>query len=285
MRKCIYAALLLAGASQAQDFRFESLPSLRERPNYVLGASSQRWTTGQVDWYYNPINQPLDLSTSAVLNAIQTAAARWSGMCNVTFNYRGMTSTPPNMYGDATTVEGANVFGWGVLQGDDAFYSGLTKSWFVGESYVDSDIMMNTLQTWTIDEVEAIMTHELGHAIGLMHSDQFASVMFADPYHSARYMRTLRGDDAEGCAKLYGAAATARANRTLNWAEAAYPQYLSPSPAASGTFSGYNYRYYLGTNSYAGTRDGMAYFMGPDGVIQNMGSLGAYFLSALLSGY
>lgn len=285
MRKFIYAALLLAGASQAQDFRALPLPSLRERPSYVQGANGQRWTSGQVDWYYNPINQPLNLSTSAVLNAIQNAAARWSGMCNITFVYRGMTSTLPNMYGDASTVEGANVFGWGVLQGDDASYSGLTKSWFVGDSYVDSDIMMNTMEPWAIDEVEAIMTHELGHAIGLMHSDRFASVMFADPYHSARYMRTLRGDDADGCASLYGAAATARSNRTLNWAEAAYPQYLSPSPSASGTFSGYYYRYYSGTNSYVGIRDGVAYFMGPDGVIQTLGTLNTYYFNALLSGY
>ena len=129
------------------------------------------------------------------------------------------------------------------------------------------------------------MTHEIGHAIGLSHSNQSASVMYANPYHSVNYMRTLRGDDAEGCAALYGAASTADSNRAFNWAEATYPQYLSPGPAASGTVSGYYYRYYSGTNSYLGTRDGNAYFMGPDGVIQYMGTLASSWVRALIAGY
>ena len=285
MRKLIYLALLTAVASHAQDFKSERLPSDRERPDYVLGDSLQRWDGAQVNWYYNPLNQPSNLTRAEVINAIQVATARWAGMCRITFNYMGLTTALPNMYGDAASVDQANVFGWGVLPGNDAPYSAITKSWWSGSSLADTDIMMNTSQSWTIDQVEAIMTHEIGHAIGLSHSNQSASVMYANPYHSVNYMRTLRGDDAEGCAALYGAASTADSNRAFNWAEATYPQYLSPSPAASGTVSGYYYRYYSGTNSYLGTRDGNAYFMGPDGVIQYMGTLASSWVRALLAGY
>lgn len=286
MQKWVFVGLMvLAGASHGQDFQSERLPSDREQPDYVQGASHQYWSGGQVNWYYNPVDQPWNLTTAAVLNAIQVAAARWSGMCNVTFNYMGLTSALPNIDGAAATVDRTNVYGWGVLQGSNAGYSGVTKSWWTGSAMVDADIMLNISQSWSIEAVEGIMTHELGHAIGLSHSDVSASVMYANPYHSVTYMRTLRGDDANGCAAGYGAAATADSNRAFNWAETAYAQYLSPSLAGSGTLSGYYYRYYSGTNSYVGTKDGSVFFMGPDGVIQNMGTLNSYTNPVRNAGY
>jgi hypothetical protein len=129
------------------------------------------------------------------------------------------------------------------------------------------------------------MTHEIGHALGLDHSNVPASVMYASPYHSTSYMATLRGDDANGCAALYGSAPTADSNRAFNWAESVYAQYLSPTASASGTLQGYYYRYYSTTQSYLGTRDGTVYYMGPDGVIQNMGSLGSYLFQVRSAGY
>lgn len=286
MRHLLFSILLLAAtASHAQDFKSLPLHGARESPQYVLGSSSQAWAGGQVNWYYNPLNQPVNLSTADVVATIQRAAARWSGMCRLTFNYLGLTSTPPNLEGPASSVDLVNVFGWDVLRNENAAYSAVTKSWWIGSGFIDADIVMNTAQSWTLPEVEGIMTHEIGHALGLSHSDVSASVMYASPYHSTAYMNTLRGDDANGCAVLYGAATTAESNRTFNWAEAIYPQYLSPGPAASGTLEGYYYRYYPGTRSYVGTRNGMVYYMGPDGVIQNMGSLGSYLLRVLSSGY
>lgn len=277
--------LLAAASSHAQDFKSYPLHGARESPQYVLGSSQQSWAGGQLNWYYNPLNQPFNLSTASVLAAIQRAAARWSGMCNVTFNYMGLTSSLPNLDGAASTVDRVNVFGWDLLQGDSASYSGVTKSWWIGAGLIDADIVMNIAQFWTLADFEGIMTHELGHALGLDHSNVPASVMFASPYHSTDYMASLRGDDAEGCAALYGAATTAESNRTFNWAEAAYPQYLSPGGSTSGTQLGYYYRYYSNTQSYLGTRDGAVYYMGPDGVIQNMGSLGSYLPQARNAGY
>jgi len=283
----LLALSAMAGMVHAQDFRRESMPdsSGRVHPDYVLGVNAQRWSGMQINWYYNPANQPGNLDTNAVINAIKVGAARWSGMCNITFNYLGLSSNAPNMYGDSSTVDQVSVFGWGVLQGSDSVYSALTKTWFIGSNMIDADIMMNITQSWTITEVEGIMTHELGHALGLNHSNEQQSVMFANPYNPVTYMRTLRGDDAYGCAILYGAASTARANRVFNWAEATYPQYLAPSLAASGTQSGYYYRYYPDTNSYVGSKDGISYYMGPDGVIHDMGSESSNWLKAAIAGY
>ncbi len=285
MNKLILLGLLLSGASHAHNFQAHALPGDREKPQFVLGAATQRWTLGEVNWYYNPLNQPSNLSTAEIVKAIQTATARWSAMCNITFTYKGITASQPVMYGDATMVDSDNVFGWGALQANDSGFAAITRTWYSGTSYVDTDIMLNTAQSWTIDKVDALMTHELGHAIGLSHSDQATSIMYAAPYHTAQYMRTLRGDDAEGCAALYGAASTAKASRTFNWAEATYPEYLSSDPAPLVTAGDYYYRYYPGTKSYVSTRGGIAYYVDPHGAIQNMGPLESHFATARASGF
>lgn len=279
------AAAVVATASHAQDFSSYPLHGARETPQYLLGSSSQSWVGGRISWYYNPQNQPSNLSTAAILTAIQRASARWTGMCRVTFNYLGITSLMPNIDGPASSVDQVNVFGWDLLRGGNAAYSAVTKSWWIGSGLIDADIAMNTAQSWTIADLEGIMTHEIGHALGLSHSDTPASVMFANPYHTTRYMGTLRGDDANGCAALYGTASTAEANRGFNWAEAVYPEYLSPGPAASVQQDGYYYRYYPGTQSTVGTRDGVVYYTGPNGVTQNMGSLGSYQSQVRGAGY
>lgn len=287
MYKLIYATLMVAttAASHAQDFKSYPMPSERESPDYVLGASQQFWASGQINWYYNPRNQPSNLTTAGVLNAMNVAAARWSGMCNIRFNYMGLTSTLPNLDGPSTSVDQINVFGWDVLRNENAAYSAVTKSWWIGPGLIDADIVMNISQSWTLPQVEGIMTHEIGHALGLSHSNVAASVMFANPYNSVTYMATLRGDDANGCAALYGAAATADSNRAFNWAETAYAQYLASGPAASGNLQGYYYRYYPASQSYVGTRDGNVYYLSPNGLIQFMGTLGSYSSQVRSAGY
>jgi hypothetical protein len=48
------------------------------------------------------------------------------------------------------------------------------------------------------------MQHEVAHTFGLAHSDDPTSIMFANPYNTAAYERTLQGDDVAACADLYG---------------------------------------------------------------------------------
>lgn len=49
----------------------------------------------------------------------------------------------------------------------------------------------------------------------------------------------------------------------FNYAEAAYPQFLSPAGAVSRTAGIYYYRYYPGTNAYIATANGRFYYLGP----------------------
>lgn len=280
----IGVALLMTGAGHAQAVAPAMPSNDRVQPQYVLGASNQKWPGGQFNWYYNPANQPANLTTAAVLNAIQVAAARWSGMCNVTFNYMGLTSTSPYLLTDPSAIDRINVVGWGVPP-DGSSTRANTNKWYIGAAMVDADVMMNATLAWTVDNVDALMTQAFGTSIGLNGSNVSNSVISASVSHDPVFLRTLRGDDAQGCAALYGAASTAESDRAFNWAESAYPQFLAPAPAPSGTYAGYYYRYYSAIQSYVGTKDGSVFFMGPDGVIQSLGPLSGFTRLAQSAGF
>lgn len=52
-------------------------------------------------------------------------------------------------------------------------------------------------------------------------------------------------------------------DRVLNYLEAQYPQYIAPSSPVTQTGSGYVYRYYEGTKSYVGSKDGWVHYLVP----------------------
>jgi hypothetical protein len=51
--------------------------------------------------------------------------------------------------------------------------------------------------------------------------------------------------------------------RVLDWAEQTYAGYLQPAGAATQVWNGYHFRYYPATQSYAGVKDGVVYYLGP----------------------
>ena len=129
------------------------------------------------------------------------------------------------------------------------------------------------------------MTREFGKTIGLGVSDVSSSITSLANISNPNYQRTLRGDDVTACTSLYSAGPDALANRTLNWAENTFPSLLKGGTMPTGLFDGYTYRYYPATNSYAGVKNGTAYFMGPDGSIQNMGPLSTFTPQVTAAGF
>ncbi len=281
--------MLVVQAQELGDFSREVVQTDRQTIQWVGQYNSNgRWPNGRYLWWFNPDNIPSNLTASQVLTAMQTAAARWAGICNIRFEYQGTTRVEPETLIDFM-ADGINVWGFSHFIADLRSFSGWTPTAIQLSSpiaeIVDADVKLNADLPWDVVSIDATFTHELGHAIGLGHSNVSESVMFASPYHDSHYVRTLRGDDAKGCAALYGASADALANRTMNWAETAYSSVLKSGPVASANYDGYLYRHYFGTNQYIGTKNGDAYYLGPSGPIENLGALGSFTVQVEAAGF
>lgn len=163
----------------------------------VLGMGSARWDGGIMPWYYNHQGAPAGIAESDAVAVLQKAAAKWSNGCNFQLQYQGVTTT-------ATWVkDGITVLGWQSGFGE----SGTTNSVYTDLRIKESDIRFNAGSVTSTTSLEAVATHEFGHALGLDHSNQPDSIMYANPYHSAKDQLTLKNDDITACQALYGASA------------------------------------------------------------------------------
>ena len=76
-------------------------------------------------------------------------------------------------------------------------------------------------------------------------------------------------------------------DRVFNYLEATYPQYVVPASPPTLFWEGYTYRYYAATDSYAGTRDGVVYYLVPalSPEITPLGSVAEWLAVAESNGY
>jgi hypothetical protein len=260
---------------------------------YVNGAYAV-WPNSTLSYNYNPANQPVNLTTDEVLSAIQTAAARWSSMCNISFQYKGMTSAAGTYPILGLLIKGPTVtddiltISW-QPQSRPAMGSYPAFTFVVSNNasklILSADTILSSSAAWDLTKLDGVMTRELAKGLGIGGSDVPSSITSLSSVSDINYMRTLRGDDVAACTALYGAGPDALANRTLNWAENTFPTLLKGGAMPTGRFDGYTYRYYPATNSYAGVKNGTAYFMGPDGAIQNMGPLSTFTPQVTAAGF
>ncbi len=156
-------------------------------------------------------------SQSEEIAAISSALAKWSTVC-------GLTAVGPLADGE---VNGGAPESMGGHLGDMRFGAvrGGFGGNFLGHAYqpgnesiygaggsIAGDIHMNTLYQFIDDpnhiyqggrefDFETVMLHEIGHSLGLAHSEVPGSVMYGD-YTGAR--RELRPDDIAGIQYIYG---------------------------------------------------------------------------------
>ena len=129
----------------------------------------------------------------------------------------------------------------------------------------------------TLDKIAALPTVNAGSEF-----TQFPVVN----YSSGRILRTNMAL-VERIEELPARASIGAADRVFNYLEAAYPQYAPPGGATTGVALGYAYRYYAATGAYAGTKDGMVYYLVPaiSPEIQPLGSLAEWLAIAEVHGY
>lgn len=272
LRRAAHCAVLTtilcaAATAHASDYFGESAGN---HFSYILGSAKESWRGGTVDWYYNPAGAPADLSTDTMLNIYRTSIAKWEAVCNVKFNYKGITSATSWRHETYASIDRINAFGWTTFTDSFASYGGYAWYWYDLPNFMaDANLSINTKGNFNASntsQLEGLITHELGHVLGIGHSDQASAIMFANPYNSLEYQRTLRADDIDACVSLYGKGATPTPTPSLaahdiifNWAEKVLPSYFSPAVATQSVTDAAGNKAYL--RLYPAANTGLALYL------------------------
>ena len=153
-----------------------------------------------VTQYYNSQDDP----TGGGRNAFENTQGTWTGVGASSFVFAdgGDTTRCPSLVRECKgpqTFDGNNDVAWVALRSSTT----LAVAWY-GTSTDEVDIAMNTKFTWAINggdfDVETVLLHEQGHAVGLGHSTVAGAIMAA--YYGG-VQRTLGGDDISGISTLY----------------------------------------------------------------------------------
>lgn len=185
-----------------------------------------RWTTHRITVALAPslFAPPANIKPgSDVVGAVRRALRHWSAAANIEFIVvvsKAESISGANSGGDgvslitiAHTLENTAPFG-----GASSEASGRTRIFYTESgSITEADITLNPTQQFSTDgtpgtyDIEAAMTHEVGHLLGLEHSAVVGATMQPRQGKNGTYKlaawtaRTLSDDDRAGVRALYGA--------------------------------------------------------------------------------
>ncbi|MEN8149689.1 MAG: invasin domain 3-containing protein [Planctomycetota bacterium] len=175
----------------------------------------------RVTFYLHPDGSK-DLPASEALAAARAALASWGSVEHSALAFTEDPTRPANRRKSGDRV---NLIKW--VSGElGPFVFGTTWPTYQDGHLVDADILMNedvqlssTLSLlWTTQEpggprsadIQGVLTHEWGHAIGLDHEAIHGSTMYYAAYAGSTYFRTLHEDDRAAVRTLYPDTDTAR---------------------------------------------------------------------------
>ena len=228
----IVAGLLIVFSSLTLAFNEHDGDYLRAL-DPALGISVQfgRWD-GAINLVYDPDGAPALFSDSSdFLELLEEAVGEWELVSGIQFNITGIDSNANDDNGNLPDdMDGLVRIFWGSAggaagrAGPNADFYDSDKGYF---PYMDGSVELNqNAAIWDSQaEIVEVLVHELGHLIGLGHSDSPDSVMYANPYN---HLLHPRADDIQIARVLYG-------NGSLNIADISQPieQWLyDPYPSA-----------------------------------------------------
>lgn len=207
--KTTIALLLALIATSAFGYEPPLIDDYRRDYDPALGINETfgRWNT-TVRLVYDPDGAPAQYQNeSKFLALLDEATQQWERVSGIRFD---ILPSDPNIRDDAglfafqqdkfVRVYWAATGGFAGLAGPEFDDYSDNLGYF---PFHDGDVKLNNDPSiWDEDgELVSTLVHELGHLIGLGHSDNPRSVMFANPYNNLRYPRE---DDIRAVQALYG---------------------------------------------------------------------------------
>jgi len=207
----------------ANDVARDALQSQGARPFDSANLGSEGftligsvWNSFPVLQNYNPDNEPSSLNGNG-LTALTSSQATWTGVTTSLFaiTFDELTTSCPSLISKCPGprfFDGENDVGWLKLRRNV-----LGVASFTGQ---EADMALSTSFNWNDGctvvansrDVETVFLHELGHVVGLRHSNDGGSVMLPN-YHGPDC--DLGTDDEQGATFLYDTAITGSVSGTV----------------------------------------------------------------------
>jgi hypothetical protein len=130
------------------------------------------WPHKNFEWYYSAANEPNWLEKEQGLELFKNASEAWES-CGPKLMFKGILATK------GTSGDKINVFGWGELNPSirALTYRAMRKNSSV---IFESDIEVNSRNVDIKSNpilLQKVITHEFGHALGLLHSETCDNIM------------------------------------------------------------------------------------------------------------
>lgn len=176
-----------------------------------LGLSSVfgKWPDGIIPIAYNPAGAPPKYQdTAKMLAYLQHAFSQWANVSDVRFKFQGITNHLISNREDKLVVVGwvntlATYYALTAPTSSDSVWYANWEA--AGHTvYTDGFVELNAPAMAKDDRefMPYILTHEFGHLLGLGHSDNPRSILYANPYGA--FSDYVFADDILGAQSIYG---------------------------------------------------------------------------------
>lgn len=158
---------------------------LPEDPSEKYALQGSKWNASTLTWKLLNTN---DVTLAQAQAAVTAAFASWAHVTSLTFQ---QTTGTPDIAIQFAAIDGAS----GIL--GQTFYPNF-----------GGDMTLDTAETWTVAsstpsdqiDLQTVVVHELGHALGISHSSLFGTVMY--PAYVSQF-RDLMPDDKVAVSAIY----------------------------------------------------------------------------------
>jgi len=181
---------------------------------HTSSGAELRWYTAQVPYYIN-VTGFNDFDPDEAIEVIQESFATWEGAgIGIHFEYMGLTDVrSANDDGISVVYFIQDSDEWKTTFPNQQSALGVTRSWAAASGeLLGFDLALNdaavdftnaNTQEDTITDLANTVTHEIGHVMGLDHTDVEEAVMYPTSKQGELSKRTLHQDDIDGIHYLY----------------------------------------------------------------------------------